>query len=259
MPAKEAVLTGAVDLARAAVLEVADNPSDVGEHLGYETEGQRLVSHYFAAHLAGYPGWKWVVTLSRAHRARNATVCEVELLPGDGALLAPDWVPWAERLLPGDLGPGDVLPFQPEDPRLQPGYVPAPTEFDPAPGIAELALARIRVLNETGRGTAAQRWYRGSHGPTSAGSLKASAACVTCAFALPLAGSMGQMFAVCANEWSPDDGQVVSLDHGCGAHSETELDSQATSWPAPAPFLNDNNIAILDLTTDDTEAGEAQQ
>jgi hypothetical protein len=29
---------------------------------------------------------------------------------------------------------------------------------------------------------------------------------------------------VCANEWSPSDGRVVSLDHGCGAHSETDMD-----------------------------------
>jgi len=257
MPAKEAVLTGAVDLARAAVLEVAEFPDAVGEHLGYDTEGQRLVSHYFAANLPGYPGWKWVATLTRAHRARNATVCEVELMPGDGALLAPQWVPWAERLLPGDIGPGDVLPFQLDDPRLQPGYEPSGDVFDEAPAIAELALARARVLNETGRETAAQRWYRGSHGPTSAGSLKASAACVTCAFALPLAGSMGQMFAVCANEWSPDDGQVVSLDHGCGAHSETDIDEQTTQWPEPAPFLNDNNIAILDLAADEPGSIEA--
>ena len=28
------------------------------------------------------------------------------------------------------------------------------------------------------------------------------------------------MFGACANEWSPSDGLVVSLDHGCGAHSE---------------------------------------
>jgi hypothetical protein len=26
------------------------------------------------------------------------SVLEVELMPGDGALLAPDWVPWSERL-----------------------------------------------------------------------------------------------------------------------------------------------------------------
>ena len=253
MPAKEAVLTGAVDLARAAAVEAAERAEDVGEHLGCVAEGERLVSHRFASHMAGYPGWQWVVTLARAHRARYATVCEVELLPGDGALLAPAWVPWADRLLPGDIGPGDVLPFQPDDPRLQPGYLPVLGERDPAPGIDELALARMRVLNETGRESAAQRWYRSSHGPTSAGALKASAACSTCAFALPLAGSMGQMFAVCSNEWSPDDGQVVSLDHGCGAHSETDVDAQSTAWPDPAPFIDEHNIELLDLA-DDFEA-----
>src|SRR4029453_9433973 len=47
--------------------------------------------------LAGYPGWFWTVSLARLDDA-EPTVLEVELLPGDGALLAPDWVPWAERL-----------------------------------------------------------------------------------------------------------------------------------------------------------------
>ena len=28
------------------------------------------------------------------------------------------------------------------------------------------------------------------------------------------------MFGVCANEYAPDDGRVVSVDHGCGAHSD---------------------------------------
>ena len=31
------------------------------------------------------------------------------------------------------------------------------------------------------------------------------------------------VFGVCANAWSPSDGQVVSLDHGCGAHSESDV------------------------------------
>ena len=32
-----------------------------------------------------------------------ATICEVGLLPGDDALIAPDWVPWADRVRPEDL------------------------------------------------------------------------------------------------------------------------------------------------------------
>ena len=35
-----------------------------------------------------------------------------------------------------------------------------------------------------------------------------------------LSGPLGRVFGVCANEYAPDDGRVVSVDHGCGAHSE---------------------------------------
>ncbi|MCL1801732.1 MAG: DUF3027 domain-containing protein [Promicromonosporaceae bacterium] len=246
MAAKEPILTGAVDLARAAAVEAADRPGDVGEHLGFDFEGERLVSHKFAAELAGYPGWHWSVTLARVPRGRYATICEVELIPGEAALLAPPWIPWSERIRPGDIGVGDVLPFITDDPRLEPGWQPDPNDPDPLPPIDDLALARMRVLNAVGRAEAAGRWYRGKHGPTSAGSLKASAACSTCAFALPLAGSMGQIFAACSNAWSPDDGQVVSLDHGCGAHSETDVDYGPTNWPDAAPVIDE--LEVLPLT-----------
>ena len=45
---------------------------------------------------------------------------------------------------------------------------------------------------------------------------------------------MRQMFGVCANEWSPSDGKVVSLDHGCGAHSQTDVPSMPSDWPDEA-------------------------
>ena len=247
MPGKESLLKEAVDLARAAAIEAAERPDDVGEHVDVVVDAERLVTHRFASTMTGYPGWFWTVTLTRVPRGRVATVCEVELLPGPDALLAPAWVPWADRIRPGDIGPGDVLPFKADDPRLQPGWKPDPKQFDPPPPIPELALARNRVLNADGRAEAAQRWYRGKHGPTTAGALKASAACSTCAFALPLAGSMGQMFAVCANEWSPDDGQVVSLDHGCGAHSETDVDYGPTNWPNPAPIIDEHGLVTIEL------------
>ena len=60
---------------------------------------------------------------------------------------------------------------------------------------------------------------------------KATARCATCGYFVPAAGALRQVFGVCANEWSPSDGRVVSLDHGCGAHSETELEQ-----PDPAPL-----------------------
>src|SRR5690625_5806063 len=76
--ASDAVLEGAVDLARSAL---GDEP--VGEHLGFTLEAERLGTHYFAATAPGYHGWRWYVTLSRIPRSRNATVCESGLLPGD--------------------------------------------------------------------------------------------------------------------------------------------------------------------------------
>ncbi len=90
---------------------------------GCLAEGDRLVTHYFDCTLPGYRGWRWSVTVARAPRAKQVTVCETVLLPGDDALLAPVWVPWQERLQPGDLGVGDLLPTRADDDRLVPGYV----------------------------------------------------------------------------------------------------------------------------------------
>src|SRR5262249_9139625 len=111
----------AVDLAREAA--IAEGGSSVGEHLGVEPVGQRAAMHYFASTLTGYRGWRWAVTVARASRAKLVTVDEVVLLPGEGALLAPEWLPWSERLQPGDLGVGDLLPTAPDDDRLVAAYV----------------------------------------------------------------------------------------------------------------------------------------
>lgn len=251
---KDAVLLGAVDLARDAAQELAASPSDVGEHLGAVAEGERLMSHRFAATMKGYRGWHWTVTLARVPRGRTATVCEVELLPGDDALLAPAWLPWSERLRPGDVGPGDTLPFRPDDPRLEPGWTPTGDEELDSVAIDELALARERVLSPQGRDEAAERWYRGSRGPTSRGAVASKSECATCGFLVPLAGPLGQLFAVCANEWSPDDGKVVSLDHGCGAHSETDVEQPASEWPADAPLIDE--VGIEPVRVEPADAGQ---
>ncbi|MBE9927525.1 DUF3027 domain-containing protein [Cellulosimicrobium cellulans] len=257
--ARDAVLTGAVELARAAAQEVAESPEDVGEHLGTVAEADRLISHRFACTMRGYRGWHWTVTLARVPRGRTATVCEVELLPGDGALLAPSWLPWSERLRPGDVGPGDVLPFRADDPRLEPGYVPTGDEEQDAVAIEELALARARVLSPQGRDEAAERWYRGSRGPTTRGAVAAAADCGSCGFLVPLQGSLGQVFGVCANEWSPDDGKVVSLDHGCGAHSETDVEPQRSEWPDADPLVDELHVEIVTLLESAVARKEAAQ
>ena len=251
---KEAVLVSAVDLARQAAIECAENPAHVGEHLGVVFVGERLVSHQFACTAPGYRGWHWTVTLARVPRGRVATICESELLPGDDAILAPAWLPWSERLRPGDIGPGDILPFMADDPRLVPGYVPTGDEEQDRVAIEDLALARARVLSLQGRDRAAERWYAGSQGPTSPGALAASAACQTCGFIVPLSGLLGQVFGVCANEWSSDDGKVVSLDHGCGAHSETDLDPHASDWPEPGALFDDLDVELVSLLAEEPAA-----
>ena len=68
---------------------------------------------------------RWAVVVARAPRSRHVTVCEVVLLPGPDAVLAPTWVPWQDRIAPGDLGPADVLAYRQDDPYLAPGHFAA--------------------------------------------------------------------------------------------------------------------------------------
>ena len=93
----DAVLLASVELARAALLE--DTPADtVGEPVGHIVEGEHVLSLLFECTMTGYPGWNWTVTLSRIDANSAPTVLETELMPGEAALLAPDWVPWSDRL-----------------------------------------------------------------------------------------------------------------------------------------------------------------
>lgn len=217
-PAVDAACAEAVDLAREAAEEMA-RPVPVGDHLRLRSEDDRVVTHDFACLDPAYRGWRWAVTVTRASRAKVVTVSECVLLPGDGALLAPPWVPWLERLRPGDLGPGDLLPTAPDDVRLVPGYTRAGDATEDQ-AQWEPGLGRIRVLSQEGRDEAAARWYDGVAGPRAPIAASAPAQCSTCGFFVALAGELRQVFGVCANEYAPDDGRVVSADHGCGAHSE---------------------------------------
>ncbi|MEV0484181.1 DUF3027 domain-containing protein [Streptomyces sp. NPDC050508] len=256
----------AVDLARAAAEEAAA-PGVVGEHAGFESEGDRVVTHFFECKEFGYRGWRWAVTVARASRAKLVTLDEVVLLPGPDSLLAPEWVPWSERLRPGDMGPGDLLPTDAEDLRLEPGYtgedepppnsavseemaelveaedaevtagVPAALPFAPTRGsiasvAEELGIRRARVLSRYGLHVAADRWEDG-FGPKTPMAQAAPAACVSCGFLVAVGGSLGQAFGVCANEFSPADGHVVSLAYGCGGHSEAAIMPKPPQPPAP--------------------------
>ncbi|MEU5754488.1 DUF3027 domain-containing protein [Streptomyces sp. NPDC047829] len=256
----------AVDLARAAAEEAAA-PGVVGEHEGTVSEGDRVVTHFFACRELGYRGWRWAVTVARASRAKIVTVDEAVLLPGPDALLAPEWVPWSERLRPGDMGPGDLLPTDAEDLRLEPGWTgedepppnsvvshemadlveaedaevaagpPAELSTVPARGTIsavaeELGLRRTRVLSRYGLHVAADRW-EDSYGPKTPMAQAAPASCVSCGFLARIGGSLGQAFGVCANEFSPADGRVVSLAYGCGGHSEAAVMPRPPQPPPP--------------------------
>jgi hypothetical protein len=229
--AVDAVCRDSVDLARSAAAAAA--PAEhVGDHLGVTAEDDRVATHRFACLAPGYRGWEWAVTLARAPRARSATVDEVVLIPGAEALVAPVWVPWSERVAPGDLGVGDVLPTPDDDPRLAPGWsglddlAAAADEPGLRPEGWELGTGRRRVLSLEGRDDAVRRWLAGETGPTAAMARAAPAACSSCGFLLPIGGPTGTAFGVCANGMSPADGRVVSLSHGCGAHSETAADGR---------------------------------
>lgn len=221
----------AVDLARQAALETADVVG-VGEHLGVRADGDRVVSHVFASVHPGYAGWRWSVTLARASRAKVPTVNEVVLLPGEDSLLSPAWVPWADRIEAGDVAPGLVMPTEEDDPRLEPGYTGGEKALEPADDslarivVAELGLGRERVLSPTGRDEAATRWLAGEGGPDNEMTKLAPGVCETCGFFVRLQGGLGLLFGACANVFSASDGTVVSVDHGCGAHS-------AVRRPAP--------------------------
>jgi hypothetical protein len=337
----------AIDLARAAA-EADAGPGQVGAHVGIEVEGDRVVTHLFACLNPAYVGWRWAVTVTRASRARQVTVDESVLLPGPDSLLPPAWVPWTERVRPGDLKAGDLLPAGADDERLvpvvalagqaglldweetdswrlgleqaglpadqlaegapetgepatpatpsgpataaaaestaaestatessaadssaadssaadstaagasvaetgpadqpagQPGAGTGPSAAAPdktearggtrgrarrRPGSARVReesvrlLRPSRVLSAVGRDHAAVRWYTSEQGPKSPLTAAAPANCMTCGFMVRVSGPLGRLFGVCANEFAPDDGKVVSVDHGCGAHSEGE-------------------------------------
>ena len=68
-----------------------------GDLLSDTAEADGVFTLNFAATMGGYPGWHWTVSLAELE-GEPPTVLETELMPGDGALLAPDWVPWSDRL-----------------------------------------------------------------------------------------------------------------------------------------------------------------
>ena len=201
-----------------------------------------MVTHRFACTQTGYRGWSWSVTVARAPKQKTVTVDEIVLLPGEEAVLAPEWVPYKERIRPGDLSPGDLLPTEDDDDRLVPSFTGADELPDPreAKRVAEeLGLGRPRVLSVEGREPAAAALVRRrATAPRRRSPSRRRPPCVTCGFLVKLSGPLSQAFGVCANAFANDDGKVVSLDHGCGAHSEAQLSKKQLPRPLPEPALD---------------------
>ncbi len=86
----------AVEVALAALREITPE-AGIGAFVSQETDGAGVSTILFASAMPGYPGWHWTVSVAQLP-GEEPTVLEAELLPGEGALLAPDWVPWSERL-----------------------------------------------------------------------------------------------------------------------------------------------------------------
>jgi hypothetical protein len=83
------------DRARLAAVEAAPK-NGVGDFLTQIEEDENVYTFLFAAKMKGYVGWNWSVSLFA--NDEDTTVSEVNLMPGEDSLIAPNWVPWSERL-----------------------------------------------------------------------------------------------------------------------------------------------------------------
>ena len=218
---------GALNMAKQAVIEDAGKREYVGEFYSIDSDEERIATYLFEAKLPGYDGWRWAVTVAKVDEQSAPTICDVVLLPGTKALLAPNWIPYSQRIQPGDLGVGDVVPTAADDERLTQGYaaLPEDEELD-ITQLFEFGLGRARVLSVIGRDAASKRWYEGDRGPKTPIARSAPKPCQSCGFFIPIAGSLRTTFGVCSNAISPEDARVVSFDHGCGAHSEALIKAE---------------------------------
>ena len=230
--------------------------ADVGDHLGAADEGERVVTHLFACTRRGYVGWRWSVTVTRASRQKAVTVDEVVLIPGDEAIVAPAWVPYRERIQPGDLSPGDLLPVSDEDPRLVPTYSfgDDPLDTDDKAQIREVAqdlgLGRVRTLSVEGRELAAQRWYDGDGGPDSPLAQSAPDHCTQLRLPGPHRRPAHRACSVSAPTATPTTTAGWSaLDHGCGAHSEVRLAKKHEPQPMPDPVFDTLNLDEVETSS----------
>lgn len=251
-------------IAKAVAIEVADEDNQVGDFVEAIDLGDDVTDFRFETRVRGYEGWQWSVTLYHDVELDHWTVNESSLVPTDRALRPPAWIPWKDRLEPTDLAVTDSIGTEPDDPRLEEGFratdagegapaetpemseTPETSKEDVEDAVQEFELSRRHVLTPLGRAQTAKRWYEGPRGPKSLSTKTADGnPCSTCGFFIPLKGELNLLFGVCANKWSPDDGRVVSVDHGCGEHSEIEPPEPSHLWVQSKPAFDDLHIDII--------------
>ena len=279
-------------IAQAVAVTVSDEDGQVGDFVEAIDLGDNVTDFRFESRVRGYEGWQWSVTLYHDVELDHWTVNESSLVPTDKALRPPKWIPWKDRLEPGDLAVTDSIGTDPDDPRMEEGFrktqdaetsddtedkpsvadetvqepamdgnasdesektdvsedseQPVTSEEDVEEAVEEFDLSRRHVLTPLGRSQTAKRWYEGPHGPKSLSTKTADGnPCSTCGFFSPLKGELNLLFGVCANKWSPDDGRVVSLDHGCGEHSEIEPPEPSQLWVQSKPAFDDLHIDVV--------------
>jgi hypothetical protein len=146
-------------------------------------------------------------------------------------------VPYRERIQPGDLSPGDILPTDEDDPRLVPAYLAGDPGDDASDDILaeavdgrllrevsdELGLGRARVLSVEGRELAAGPLVRERPGPRvavlAAGPARVRVVRLPGPAGRPAVADLRGVRQRVRERRRP----VVALGHGCGAHSEAQL------------------------------------
>ncbi|MEY3561160.1 MAG: hypothetical protein RL068_312 [Actinomycetota bacterium] len=85
------------ELAQLALAETTDSAL-VGDFVSELEVEKNVIEVKFDCTLRSYKGWHWTVTLTQIDKRKPLQVSEINLLASEHALLAPKWVPWAERL-----------------------------------------------------------------------------------------------------------------------------------------------------------------
>ena len=180
----------------------------------------------FASRLPGYVGWHWAVTRRpRPRRGRRSPSTRSCCCPasrrcsprvGAVARAAAPRRPLGRRRAALHRGrPASGAAYTADDDSAD----------DPEGSVVafELGLAGERVMSARGPARGRGRWAAGEFGPASSDGPPRPGPCVTCGFFLPLAGSLRSMLGACGNAYAPADGRVVTVDYGCGAHSQATL------------------------------------